>query len=62
VPSSNDEGEEREGEAEGEGKGEDERFMREALVEAAKAASKGEVPVGAVLVLHGVIIARAHNL
>ena len=41
---------------------EDERFMREALAEAAKAASKGEVPVGAVIVFQGDIIARAHNL
>jgi tRNA(adenine34) deaminase len=37
-------------------------FMREALVEAEKAADLGEVPVGAVIVRDGAIIARAHNL
>jgi len=37
-------------------------FMAEALKEAAKAAKKGEVPIGAVIVRHGEIIARAHNL
>lgn len=35
--------------------------MREALAEARKAEASGEVPVGAVLVLNGEIIARAHN-
>lgn len=40
----------------------DEMFMREALVEAKKAAEKWEVPVGAVLVQHGKIIARGFNL
>ncbi|KAI6676962.1 hypothetical protein NL676_037758 [Syzygium grande] len=40
----------------------DEMFMREALVEANKAAEKWEVPVGAVLVQHGKIIARGFNL
>lgn len=40
----------------------DEFFMREALIEAEKAYSLGEVPVGAVLVCDGAIIARAHNL
>ena len=39
----------------------DERFMREALVEAARAAEAGEVPVGAVLVHKNNIIARHHN-
>ena len=39
----------------------DERFMREALLEAQKAAAAGEVPVGAVVVRDGQIIARAHN-
>lgn len=39
----------------------DEIWMREALEEAKKAAAQGEVPVGAVLVYHGEIIARAHN-
>jgi tRNA(adenine34) deaminase len=37
-------------------------FMREALKEAEKAYRKGEVPVGAVVVRAGRIIARAHNL
>jgi tRNA(adenine34) deaminase len=36
-------------------------YMREALAEARKAEASGEVPVGAVLVLNGEIIARAHN-
>lgn len=36
--------------------------MRQALVEAKKAAEKDEVPVGAVIVCDGIIIARAHNL
>ena len=40
----------------------DERFMLEALKEAARAAEEGEVPVGAVVVKDGEIIARAHNL
>ncbi len=39
----------------------DERFMREALVEAHAAAAEGEVPIGAVVVYEGKIIARAHN-
>ncbi len=37
-------------------------FMRAALEEAWKAYEKGEVPIGAVLVKEGEIIARAHNL
>ena len=40
---------------------EDERFMREALKEAARAFEKDEVPIGAVIVCDGVIIARAYN-
>ena len=40
----------------------DERFMLEALKEAARAAEEGEVPVGAVVVTDGQIIARAHNM
>lgn len=40
----------------------DEQFMREALFEAEKAADLKEVPVGAVIVAGGEIIARAHNL
>lgn len=39
----------------------DERFMREALVEAHAAAAEGEVPIGAVVVYEGEIIARSHN-
>jgi tRNA(adenine34) deaminase len=37
-------------------------FMKEALKEAQKAFDAGEVPVGAVIVSNGKIIARAHNL
>jgi tRNA(adenine34) deaminase len=40
----------------------DERFMAEAMAEAALAADAGEVPVGCVLVREGEIIARGHNL
>src|ERR1700722_13673078 len=40
----------------------DNEFMREALKEANKAARKGEVPVGAVVVHNGKIISRGHNL
>ncbi len=36
--------------------------MREALKEADKAAQKGEVPVGAIVVYEGKIIGRGHNL
>lgn len=36
--------------------------MNEALIEAEKALKKEEVPVGAVIVKQGEIIARAHNL
>ena len=39
-----------------------EYFMKEALKEAKKAFEKEEVPVGAVIVKNGKIIARAHNL
>jgi len=39
----------------------DEIYMREALKEAKKAYEAEEVPIGAVLVLGGKIIARAHN-
>ena len=41
---------------------EKEKFMKEALKEAKKAYDKLEVPVGAVIVKDGKIIARAHNL
>ncbi|MFH0894778.1 MAG: nucleoside deaminase [Bacteroidota bacterium] len=40
---------------------EDERYIREALKEALKALEADEVPVGAVIVCKGRIIARAHN-
>ena len=39
----------------------DERFMREALEEARLAAEEGEVPIGAVVVCGGEVVARAHN-
>ena len=39
-----------------------EKFMKEALKEAKKAYDKLEVPVGAIVVKDGKIIARAHNL
>lgn len=44
------------------GKDADERFMRMALVEARRAAEVGEVPVGAVVVTHGRVVGRGHNL
>ena len=40
----------------------DERFMRIALQEASQAAEEGEIPVGAVIVQDGQLIARAHNM
>ena len=40
----------------------EEKFMKEALKEAKKAYEKLEVPVGAVIVKEGKIIARAHNV
>lgn len=40
----------------------DERFMLEALREAEKAAAIGEVPVGAVVVKDGAVVAGAHNM
>ncbi|MDE6272968.1 MAG: nucleoside deaminase [Muribaculaceae bacterium] len=40
----------------------DERFMLMALDEAAQAAEEGEVPVGAIVVCNGRVIARTHNL
>ena len=39
----------------------DERFMRMALDEARLAAGEGEVPIGAVVVCDGRVVARAHN-
>lgn len=40
----------------------DEYFMKEAIAEAQKAEARAEVPIGAVIVLDGEIISRAHNL
>ena len=40
----------------------DEMYMRMALEEARCAAEDGEVPVGAVIVTHGRVIGRGHNL
>ena len=39
----------------------DEKYMLLALEEAKKAAEKGEVPIGAVIVRRGEVIATAHN-
>ncbi len=41
---------------------EKEKFMEEALKEAKKAYKKEEIPVGAIIVKEGKIIAKAHNL
>lgn len=40
---------------------EDELYMRQALREARAAEAEGEVPIGAVVVMGGTVIARAHN-
>ena len=40
----------------------DERFMRMALAEAETARNEGEIPIGAVIVCQGRVMARAHNL
>jgi len=40
----------------------DEVYMKEALKEAIKALEEDEVPIGAVIVSHGRIIGRGHNL
>jgi len=39
----------------------DERFMQQALEEARLAAEEDEVPIGAVVVCDGEVVARAHN-
>ena len=39
-----------------------EKYMKEALIEANKAFYKDEVPIGAVIVRNGQIIARSHNI
>lgn len=40
----------------------DERFMREALLEAKASLAEGEIPIGAVVVCKGRIIGRGHNM
>ena len=40
----------------------DEQMMRKALDEARQALAEGEIPIGAVVVCRGRVIARAHNL
>ncbi|MDM5329508.1 tRNA adenosine(34) deaminase TadA [Neobacillus sp. CF12] len=40
----------------------DEYYMNEAIKEARKAESLAEVPIGAIIVIDGKIISRAHNL
>ena len=40
----------------------DQRFMRMALDEARRAADEDEVPIGAVIVAGGQVVAKAHNL
>ena len=40
----------------------DERWMAEALKEAERAAAEGEVPCGAVVVCHGRVVGRGHNM
>ena len=42
-------------------KGMEEKFMKEALKEAKKAYDNGEIPIGAIIVKDGKIIARAHK-
>lgn len=40
----------------------DEQYMKQAILEAGRAYDEGEIPIGAVIVCHGQIIARGHNL
>ena len=40
----------------------DQKYMAMAMSEARKAAELGEIPIGAVLVLDGEVIAKAHNM
>ena len=40
----------------------DERWMKEALTEARAALSEGEIPIGAVIVCRGRLIAKGHNM
>ncbi|MBI2207195.1 MAG: tRNA adenosine(34) deaminase TadA [Candidatus Rokubacteria bacterium] len=39
----------------------DDDFVRDALTEARRGAERGEVPIGAVVVVDGVVVGRAHN-
>lgn len=39
----------------------DEDYMRLALLEAEEAYAEGEIPIGAIIVVNGKVIARAHN-
>lgn len=41
---------------------EEEKYMREALREAEAAREEGEIPIGAVIVCRGRIIAKGHNM
>jgi tRNA(adenine34) deaminase len=43
------------------GVGDDERFMAQALTEATAAIEHGDVPIGAIVVLEGVVIGKGHN-
>lgn len=40
----------------------DEQYMRQALQQAHQALAEGEIPIGAVIVCQGKVIARGHNL
>lgn len=40
----------------------DEKFMKEALREAREAESEDEIPIGAVIVFNGRVIAKGHNM
>ncbi len=40
----------------------DERFMREALLQAREALDGGEIPIGAVVTCNGRIIGKGHNM
>ncbi len=40
----------------------DEQYMKQALSEAKRALDEGEIPIGAVIVCRGQVIARGHNL
>jgi tRNA(adenine34) deaminase len=40
----------------------DEEYMQKAIAEAKAAAKEGEIPIGAIIVAQGRILARAHNL